>query len=52
MFKYTLKKRLKVDGKMSTEGADFVGRKLAWSAFILAVCGGFCLAMLGVSFVL
>lgn len=50
MIKYTPKNQLKVDGKMSTEGADFVGRKLAWAAFILAICGGFCLIMLGISF--
>lgn len=48
MIKHTPKHQIKVGGKMSTEGANTVGKMLAWAAIIVA--SG--VACFGISFIL
>ena len=50
--KYNPKNQIKVDGKMSEQGADSAGNKLANAAIIAAVLFGFAalIAALGVAY--
>ncbi|HDR0641586.1 hypothetical protein ROV36_09190 [Pasteurella multocida] len=40
MIKYTPKHQVKVGGKMSEKDAGIVGKRLATSAMIIAICWG------------
>lgn len=52
MIKYTPKHQIKVGGKMSTEGANIVGKMLAIAAIIAALGFAIGAACFGISFIL
>ncbi|MDG6318741.1 hypothetical protein Q7469_12425 [Glaesserella parasuis] len=52
MIKYTPKHQVKVGGKMSKEGADKVGNKLANAVLILATCLGISALMIAYSYLM
>lgn len=52
MIKYTPKNQLKVDGKMSTEGAGLVAKRLSIAAIIFSVGFSVGFMLIGLSYVL